>query len=254
MRLLSLVVCAVLVTPSATAAKPAEQRQKALEQYKAGQDALYSERFEEAVEHFRKAIALDPLLVLAHYGLGQAQMALKDYPAAVRAYVGCRTAFHDEQASRMLDSAEWERRLDAQIEAIDDRINALSSGHVQTGSFGGSTTTSTVQKLQEQRDTMRSQRQRSGSQAEPTPAWISVALGSAHFRNGAMADAEREFKAALEVDPKVGEAHNNLAVVYLIQKRADDAASEVEAAERSGFKVPEGLKRDIGRLRAAGKP
>jgi tetratricopeptide (TPR) repeat protein len=254
MRLSSLVLCAALVTPCALAAKPPEQRQRALEQYKAGQEALYSERFEEAVQHFRKAIALDPLLVMAHYGLGQAQMALKDYPAAVRAYLGCRTAFHDEQASRMLDSAEWERRLDAQVEAIDDRINALSGGHVQTGSFGGATTASTVQRLQEQRDTLRSQLQRSGSQAEPTPPWISLALGSAYFRNEAMADAEREFKAALEVDPKLGEAHNNLAVLYLIEKRPDEAMSEVEAAERSGFKVPEGLRRDIGRLKAAGKP
>jgi Tfp pilus assembly protein PilF len=254
MRFQSLLFCVAFGASSALAARPSDPRQQALEHYKAGQSALYSERFDEAVQEFRKAISLDPLLVLAHYGLGQAHMALKDYSAAVRAYIGCRKSFHDEQASSLLNAKEWEKRLDDQISAVEDRINLLSSGHVQTGSSGGSTTAATVQKLQEQRDTMRSQRQRSGSQAEPTPPWISVALGSAYFRTNAMADAEREFKAALEVDSKVGEAHNNLAVVYLLTKRADEAASEVELAERAGFKVPDGLKRDISQLRAAAKP
>ena len=109
-------------------------------------------------------------------------------------------------------------------------------------------------RLQDQMETLRTQRRRSASQAEPTPPWISVALGSAYFRNNAMADAEREFKAAIDVDPKVGEAHNNLAVVYMLTNRVDAAAAEVELAERAGFTVPAGLKRDIGRLRASGRP
>ena len=41
---------------------------------------------------------------------------------------------------------------------------------------------------------------------------ISVALGSAYFRNGTPPDAEREYREALKIDSQVGEAHNNLGV------------------------------------------
>ncbi|HEY2946318.1 MAG TPA: tetratricopeptide repeat protein [Vicinamibacteria bacterium] len=173
------VLLALAVAAAAGVSAPPEARRRALEHYKSGQVALTSERFAQAVEEFRKAIALDPLLVMAHYGLGQSHMALKEYPAAVRAYLGCRKAFEDQEALRLMNEVEWERRLDEQIQALEDRILALSSGHVQTGSLGGNTTSSTIQRLQEQQDTLRSQRRRSPTQAEPTPPWILVAVGGA---------------------------------------------------------------------------
>jgi tetratricopeptide (TPR) repeat protein len=247
---IALALLALALPAGAGAAAPAEVRRRALEHYKTGQAALTSERFEQAVEEFHKAIALDPLLVMAHYGLGQSHMALKDYPTAVRAYLGCRKAFEELEARRLMNDVEWERQLDEQIQALEDRILALSSGHVQTGSLGGNTTSSTIQRLQDQQETLRSQRRRSQTQAEPTPAWILVALGSAHFRSGDMAEAERQYKAALALDPKIGEVHNNLAVVYLLTGRIDEAQREVELATSAGFVVPPGLVRDIQRRKA----
>ena len=47
------------------------------------------------------------------------------------------------------------------------------------------------------------------------PPWVSLALGSAYFRAERFEDAEREYKATIAADSKAGEAHNNLAVVYL---------------------------------------
>ncbi len=87
--------------------------------------------------------------------------------------------------------------------------------------------------------------QRRTTSTSGIPAWISVALGSAYFRSDAIADAEREYLAALHADPKLGEAHNNLAVVYLQTGRYDKAAEEVSAAEKSGFRVNPQLKADI---------
>ena len=67
------------------------------------------------------------------------------------------------------------------------------------------------------------------------PAFVSVALGSAYFRSERSGDAEREYKAALDADPKAGEAHNNLAVVYMLTGRFEDATKEAALAEKSGF-------------------
>jgi len=47
------------------------------------------------------------------------------------------------------------------------------------------------------------------------------------------------------VNPKLGEAHNNLAVVYLTTGRPKDAAAELDAAERAGYKVNPQLKEDV---------
>jgi Flp pilus assembly protein TadD len=77
------------------------------------------------------------------------------------------------------------------------------------------------------------------------PAFVSLALGSAYFRFGKLEDAEREYKAALEVDPRAGEAHSNLAVVYLETGRYADAERAVVAAEKAGFTVHPQLKQDI---------
>jgi Flp pilus assembly protein TadD len=63
-------------------------------------------------------------------------------------------------------------------------------------------------------------------------------------------DAEREYRAALAVDPKLGEAHNNLAVVCMLTGRYGEAEQEIKAAEKSGFKVNPQLKEDLKKASA----
>ena len=82
------------------------------------------------------------------------------------------------------------------------------------------------------------------------PPWVSLALGSAFFRLERFADAEREYKAAIAADAKTGEAHNNLAVVYLETGRFDEAEKAIKAAEKTGFKVNPQLKDDIAAVAA----
>lgn len=40
-------------------------------------------------------------------------------------------------------------------------------------------------------------------------------------------------------------------MVYLLTKRPDDADREIALAEKAGFKVRDGLKQDVQRLRAS---
>ena len=58
-------------------------------------------------------------------------------------------------------------------------------------------------------------------------------------------DAEREYKAAIDNDAKAGEAHNNLAVVYMMTGRLDDSSKEVALAEKAGFPVSPDFKQDL---------
>ena len=66
------------------------QRRKAMDHYQKGEDRLRDEKWEQAAEEFRRAVELHPPFVLAHYGLGQAYMALKRFPDAVQAFSASR--------------------------------------------------------------------------------------------------------------------------------------------------------------------
>jgi Tfp pilus assembly protein PilF len=97
----------------------------------------------------------------------------------------------------------------------------------------------------------RSKGSRDVNETLPTPHWLSLALGSAHFRNQDFRRAEEAYRAAVEVKPDLGEAHQNLAVVYMVTGRLDQAEREVELAEEAGLRVPSGLRKDIEKRRAS---
>ena len=194
------------------------QRKEALKHYRAGQQALHAEAWDEAEREFQEAVRLDHLLTPAHYGLGQVYMATKSYPEAVKAYRDCRDAFHAEDSLQLMDNKAAEQRLEEQIQTLKQMVRQLQSGRTQT-----TNTAVTIQRLEGQIHDLERRRHRRGDQPLATPPGISLALGSAYFRSGAMADAEREYREAVRVDPKLGEAHNNLAVVYLLTGRIDEA-------------------------------
>ena len=77
------------------------------------------------------------------------------------------------------------------------------------------------------------------------PAEVLLALGSALFHNDQVEQAEFEWLAAIQVNAKLGEAHNNLAVLYMRTGRLTAAAKELRLAERSGVRVNPQFKKDL---------
>jgi Flp pilus assembly protein TadD len=77
------------------------------------------------------------------------------------------------------------------------------------------------------------------------PGEVLLALGSALFRNGDAAAATLQWEAAVISNPKLGEAHNNLAVVYMEAGRFADAERELKLAEKNGFRVSPQFKDDL---------
>jgi len=74
---------------------------------------------------------------------------------------------------------------------------------------------------------------------------VLLSLGSAYFRSGDATAAETEWKAAIDVNPKLGEAHNNLAAIYVQTGRAREADAQIKSAEKAGFRVNPQLKEDV---------
>lgn len=237
----SLVVALVLFASPGFAQFASEQdRRDALRHYREGQDLMADERFEEAAEAFHRAIRRDRLLTLAHYGLGQASMALRRFASAIQAFTGCREAFRTLHALRERNRMLVERQRDDEIRELRESIRRIRSGQVKFGQLAAERLENRILELERQRT--------HGADAFQTPAEVSLSLGSAYFRNGDLEDAEREWKAAAEANPALGEAHNNLAALYAMTGRKAAAEAAVRAAERAGFRVHPKLKEDIRRL------
>jgi len=256
-----LVVCAAFVATfiSAAVSVSASQgalgqatadrdRVEALRHYRLGQDSMRSEHYDDAEKEFQTASKLDPSLELAPYGLGQVYMATKRFRPAIVAYGKCRDVIHSNAVAAAGDELAYQRRINDAITALEDELRLYSQG----GKSGTTPAAINNQRTLGMRiQALKDAKHRAIGAAQPTPAWISLALGSAYFRADVMADAEREYRAAIDVDPKLGEAHNNLAVVCLLTGRAADADVEIKAAEKAGFKVNPALKEDVKKALAS---
>ena len=236
---LAAILLLLIALPSAQS--PAD-RAGARRQSEAGWALMKAEKFEDAAKAFQAAIDLDPEFEFAYYGLGRADMALKRFVAAVAAYSRCRDIYEAIAGRQFSNVQDAQRFRQNRLTEIDEVVRQLQLGP-QTLRVQDQ-----LRQLQESRRQMQESITRGNdvSIAQSTvPPWVSLALGSAYFRSGKMPDAEREYKAAIAADTKAGEAHSNLAVVYLETGRIADADASLRAAKKAGFKVNPQLEQAI---------
>lgn len=245
-------LAALLLVPPAAAPSAAE-RQKALDHVREGRRLMANEAFAQAAEEFRAAVKIDPYLTEGHYGLGQAHMALKDYDPAVGAFEKARAVFHEVASDATLRSLENDDAMEDRIRRLQDAIQELRMRRVAAGSAAARQVEARVQQWEMEIDMLQRARSSRAKGAVETPPALSLALGSAYFRSGRLSDAEREYRAAIDVAPKMAESRNNLAVVLLLSGRPADAKEQIRLAEKAGFRVNEGLKQDVEKALASQK-
>jgi tetratricopeptide (TPR) repeat protein len=216
-------------------------RERAMRPYRMGLEYLRAEAWVEAAKAFQQAIDTDETFEMAYYGLGRAQMPQRKYAEAVTAFVRSRDLFQAHAGRHFTNQQEAQRYRQDRVVEIDEVIRQYQQG---PQSFR---TAEAIRQLEQQKRDIRDRIERGMNITieNSVPAYLSLALGSAYFRLGNVADAEREYKAAIAADPKTGEAHSNLAVVYLETGRFTEAEQSVAAAEKAGFKVNPQLKQDI---------
>jgi tetratricopeptide (TPR) repeat protein len=237
--LLSSTLALFLVPAVGFSEDAAQQQRKAMDSFKRGEDRLKDEKFEEAAAEFQKAVAIYPQFVLAHYGLGQARMALKQYPEAVKAFTASRDSFYKVAAVKLED----------RLRAVETSARMVDETRALTGIEGSARSGKGVnERLNVLRDLEQVKRMDDGN-PQP-PAEISLALAGAWFRSGNMAEAEKENKNALQSRPDYGQAHSNLAVIYMLAGRIPEAQAEAAAAEKSGFTLNPKLKEELERRAA----
>lgn len=259
--MLPLVVLAALLGDDGCSPPPdGERRAEAASAYLTGVQNVFGQKWAEAEKAFAAAVERDPGLPLAHYGRGQALMALARYAEAVLAFSLSRDAFACAGQLPLEARIEADRRLDQEIDELRDSIRRFDTEHIvvesipwqevngaEPGRMGRSTRE--IHDMERRLAELELLRKR-GWNAKPPPE-VPLALGTALFQTGALAEAEREFRAALESDPGSGDAQNNLAVVFLATGRLDEAERAMQRAEKAGVAVNPRLKDEIRRRKAA---
>ena len=238
--LTAMIIVAAFVCTT-VAQSPGADRNRALIEYRTGIEHLKAEAWDRAVAAFKRSVDIDPTFEMGYYGLGRAYLGLRQYADATTALAKCRDMYAAQGGRQFANAQDAQRYRKDQMMELDEIIRQYSTGP-QTAR-----TSDTLRQLNERKRQLQETISRGNNLAieNTVPAYVSLSLGSAYFRSGRMAEAEREYKATVAADPKSGEAFSNLAVVYLETGRLDDADKAVKAAERAGFKVHPGLKDDI---------
>ena len=211
-------------------------RRTAYHHYVRGQEFLQAELYDKAINEFQNAIKNDRLFTDAHFGLGQAYMGLRRYASAIQAYERCLDATRTIFSMREQNRAKTDQLITDQLRALREALSQAAKMAVgQRAAVLG--IESRIRELE---------RSKSGlvNRYEP-PAQVLFALGSAHYRNGDAIAARERWELAVKINPKLGEAWNNLAVVYMQSGRRQDAEAAVRNAEKNGFPVNPQLKEDI---------
>lgn len=226
--------------------------QRAQQHDKTGWTRVDVKDFEGAAAEFEAALQIHPSYADALHGLGKARMGLKQYEAAVRALERCRDSYAhagtEDAEHRLLANRARETQLTNLRRILADLEGPSAIGTATAAGRGGPPAGNTeVQEVKQQIRALQGERDPGPVTGEPAPvpSFVSLALGSAYFRIERLPDAEREFRAAIAVDPKFGEAHSNLALVCLLTGRAAEAQDHVRVAEEAKFEVNPELKRQI---------
>lgn len=227
--------------PAAAQFASEQNRREAVRHYRRGQELVAAERYPQAITEFQQAIAQDRLLTLAHHALGDTYMLLKQYASAIVAFSNTRAAFLTLHGLRERDRVAVERQREEELRELRDTIRRMQQNN-SNRQFD-----LRITRLEQRIEDLLRQRT-SNSEGFVSPPELSLALGSAYFRHGQLENAEREWKAAVAVNEELGEAHNNLAALYAMTGRKNDAEQAVAAAERARFRVNPQLKADIARM------
>jgi tetratricopeptide (TPR) repeat protein len=236
-------LAAVLIASCAAVAvaqSPGDQN-LARTQNRLGWDYMRSEQFENAVKTFQGAVEIDPTFEMPWYGLGRGHLALKQFTSAISALTRCRDLYAAQAGRKFTNQQEAQRYRADRISELDEMLRQVQSGP-QTMQAQDQ-----MRQLQERRRQLQEIITRGNDITieSGVPAWVSLSLGSAYFRAGKLADAEREYKAAVDADRRSGEALNNLAVVYLETERYAEALSAIDRAKKTGFKINPELEKAI---------
>jgi tetratricopeptide (TPR) repeat protein len=206
----------------------------------------------KASEQFEEALKLVPDMPDAHVGLGNIAMKQKDYEGALRRYNAAKESIG--RFTELLKSKEFEAMRDGQHES--DVLNDMIQ-QSKTPSVAGKMSEAQARNLEVTLPNAKADADRVATKRpaispdQKVPAQLYFLAGNAAFRLNRRDEALQNWENCIRVDPDFAPVYNNLAVLYFLMSRLDDAAASVATAERLGVTVSPQFKQDLAKAQAA---
>src|SRR5262249_19802268 len=150
------------------------------------------EHWDEAAKEFKQAIDIDAKYKLAYYGLGRSYMGLKRYGEAATAYEHCRALYQQDASDKFTSRQEADRIRQDDLDQLKSAISTLQARSENGKPPAAAQTQARMLRDQAQRiQNKRDELNRNVDLGSDVPAFLSLALGSAYFREEKFPDAEK---------------------------------------------------------------
>ena len=216
--------------------------------FEKGMKLLSSAHVPEAEVELQEAVKLFPELVDAHIQLGGISMGRGDFSQALERFLAARQSLSDLQGLKHAQEMERQRRLQESIDLLKERIADLRRSQRVSDTGKIEQETVRLEKLE---------RERTNAQpAAETPftPQIHFLVGTALMKLERFDEAREELARAVDLQPRFGEAHNNLAVLDFYRKDYAGSWEHVHAAEAAGVKVDPLFRAELAELAPEARP
>jgi len=215
-----------------------------------GLKSLKKGNLEKAKKHFLECLEKFPQYVQAHFFLSQIfyqkgdlenalvqiEKAKRDSDAMTRVLMNAQKEAESQRRAQRMDLGRQLENLEAAWETQDGRC-AFTAAIISTRS---------------EINALEGQEAVSVASSTSIPANYFFLHGNILFRLKDYENARKQYLAAIQIDPKLGEAYNNLANLYYMARKYEEALDCMNQAVVSGVEINENLKGAV--LSALGTP
>ena len=205
------------------------------------------DNLDKAEKKLLEALAIMPEHADAYYLMAQIQLKRKEFSQALASITAAEknyatiAKFHTFTHQQYLDQLRQQRQgLQEQLDQIRERLSQMPASSHGRSDYEKSTQaiTRTIQQI----DT------RLNSPIPPTfeiPAGYFYIHGNVLYRLGMLVDAAAQYQEAIRIDPNLGNAYNNLALVSFSLGKYQEALDCLLRAEAAWVKINPDFRRAL---------
>lgn len=189
-----------------------------------------------------EAVKIFPELADAHVQLGNLSMRRKNFTEGLERYLQAQHALGRLQGVARSQGMERQRQIQENLDVLRERVSQLQRSQVPGAEGKIEQNLAQIEKLEQE------QKKPLATDRVPIPAELYFLTGNARMNLERFDDAIQDYKMALSLNPNFGEAHNNLAVIFLYRKDYGRAWEHVHAAEKAGVRINPEFREELAAL------
>ncbi|MGB6865116.1 MAG: tetratricopeptide repeat protein [Candidatus Aminicenantaceae bacterium] len=228
--------------------------------YEKGKMYFVREDYNKAKKEFEKILGKLPEHADAHFFLSQVLYKEGDLAGALSHAEKAKANYEYSARMKIKMAQVSKRKLEEKKQAFEDNIGELEDGiaNLPQASEVGDEVEGRKKEIQTKIDKIKKQIENIDIQLnlpppreEEMPAEYCYLNGNIYFKMKKFQEAHDQYQETIRLDPKHGDAYNNLAALYFQVKQYQKAMEYLNQAEANGAKVNPEFKKAV--LKALGK-